>query len=474
MWTAPSSHIMPSQSCWAVLLLCAAAGVFGWLGLGTSLEVGVPLCVPSETTADDEQFRAEATRCELSPPRSCHHQVMVRLRLTCTDLSEDKEEAAKLGMDLFNCQASAEGHQTYACTPDMGRQEEMQEQLAGWLRPRLETPIHPSLQQLALDETLITSGQHRVAQLMEDITQWMGNTSSCGAAGLREGERVVLSHLHHAQERAQDIYSQLESNLALLLAQQHQMEEVMEKLWQVNQSLGLMLVAMEGARRQLESSLQHLHTILGPAGQSQSATSTRILHGSYFVLLVTLLLPMPPRAILLLLLFLGELLGIPALSTLLVLAVAGQWLVVATHRGAGGAWLMLPWEQPHHRLTSTPDREHKMELLQEELNRMEMSCLQEPSCLEQPPAMAGDLPGLAGRVSPIPGGWRTKLSSRGVMPELALGTGKRWEPKPSNPSPSPASNMFLLSPCQGLTRARQWCQKKAIPGQDFCHVHTTG
>ncbi|XP_074942081.1 uncharacterized protein LOC142053819 isoform X1 [Phalacrocorax aristotelis] len=210
--TAPSSHIMPSQSCWAVLLLCAAAGVFGWLGLGTSLEVGVPLCVPSETTADDEQFRAEATRCELSPPRSCHHQVMVRLRLTCTDLSEDKEEAAKLGMDLFNCQASAEGHQTYACTPDMGRQEEMQEQLAGWLRPRLETPIHPSLQQLALDETLITSGQHRVAQLMEDITQWMGNTSSCGAAGLREGERVVLSHLHHAQERAQDIYSQLASD----------------------------------------------------------------------------------------------------------------------------------------------------------------------------------------------------------------------------------------------------------------------
>lgn len=39
--------------------------------------------------------------------------------------------------------------------------------------------------------------------------------------------------------------------------------------------------------------------------------------------------------------------------------------------------------------------------------------LAEPSCLEQPPAMAGDLPSLE-RVSPVPGGWRTKLSSCGV------------------------------------------------------------
>ncbi|XP_050771716.1 protein brambleberry-like isoform X1 [Gymnogyps californianus] len=426
----------------------------------------------------DDRFQAEAMCWKLSPLDSCCCQVVVRLQSPCADLSEEEEEAPKLGVDLFNCQASAKGRRTYPCTPGT---EELQEQRAGWLRPRLENPVHLSLQQPALDETLIASGEHRVAQLMEDITQRMGNMSSRGAMGLREGHRVVLSDLHHAQEKAQDIYSQLESDLARLLAQQRWMEEVMEKLRRVNQSLGLMLAAVEGARSRLENSLQHLHAILDPAGRSPGAISTCILHGSFFVLLVALLVPTPPRAILLLLFLasstLSELLGIPALSTLLALAVAGQWLVASARHGAGGSWLVPPREEPRHRLTSTPDREHAMELLQEDLDRMEISCLQEPSCLEQPPATAGDLPGLAGWVSPVPGGWRTKLSSCGVMLEPALGAGKHWEPKHCSPSQSLASNVSLLSPrspCQGLTKAGQRCRKKAIPGQDFCHVHTTG
>ncbi|XP_072707883.1 protein brambleberry-like isoform X2 [Ciconia boyciana] len=478
---------MLSRSCWALLLLCAAARFFGWLGLSSPPEelrtppeeLGVPPHDPFEMTTGDERFQAEATCGELPSPDSCHDQVMVWLDSSCANLSE--EEEAKLGVDLFNRQASAEGHRTYPCTPDMEGQKELWERPAGWLRPTLETPVHHNLQQLALNETLIASGQRQVAQLMEDITRRMGNVSSRGATGLWEGHRVVLSDLHRAQERTRDVYSQLESDLTLLLAQQSRMEEVMEKLRQVNRSLGLMLVAMEGARSRLENHLQQFHAVLDPAGRSPSAISTGILHSSCFVLVVVLLVPTPPRAILLLLFLasstLGELLGIPALSTLLALAMAGQWLVAAARRGAGGAWLVLPWEEPRHRLTSTPDRECKMELLQEELDRMEISCLQESSCLEPPSAMAGDLPSLAGRVSSIPGGWRTKLSSCRAMPELALGAGKRWEPKPYNPSQSLASDVSLLSPrspCQGLTRAGQRCRKKAIPGQDFCHVHTTG
>ncbi|KAM9644163.1 protein brambleberry-like [Morphnus guianensis] len=473
---------MLSRSCWALLFLCATAGFFGWLGLstppeelGTPPDLGIPPHIPFETITGDDRFQAEATSCELSPLDSCHCQVMVRLRSPCADLSEEEEEdAAKLGLDSVNCLASAKGLRTYPCMPDTEGQEER-------LRQRLETPIHPSLQRPALGETLITGGQHWLAQLMEDITQRMGNVSSREAAGLRERHRVVLSDIHHAHEKDHDVYSQLESDLALLLAQQRRVEEVMEKLRQVNQSLGLMLVTMEDARSRLENHLQHLHAVLDPAGWSPSAISTCILHGSYFVLLVALLAPMLPRAILLLFFLassaLGELLGIPALSALLALAVAGQWLVAAARRGAGGAWLVLPCKDPHHRLTSTPDREHEMELLQEELEGMEMSCLEEPSCLEQPPGMAGDTPCLAGWMSPIHGAWRTKLSSCGVMLEPALGTGKRWEPKPCNPSQSLASNLSLLSPrspCQGLTKAGQRCRKKAIPGQDFCHVHSTG
>ncbi|XP_076185056.1 protein brambleberry-like [Aptenodytes patagonicus] len=459
-------------SCWVLLLLCSAASFFGWLGLGTPLEelgtppeLEIPPRVPFEMTTGDELFQAEATCWEQTHPDSCHHQVMVRLHSSCANLSEEEEAAvAELGEDVFNCQASTEGCRLYPRTPNMEGQEELWKWPDGWLRPRLETPVHHSLQRSALDETLIASGQHRVAQLMEDITQRMGNVSSRGAAGLQEGHRVVLSNLHHAQERARDVYSQLESDLALLLAQQHRMEEVMEKLRRVNRSLGLMLVAVEGARSRLENSLQHLHTVLDPAGQSPSAISTCTLHSSYFVLLVMLLMPTQPRAILFLLFLassaLGELLSIPAVSTLLALAVAGQWLVAAAHHGAGGAWLVLPREEPRHRLTSTPERECEMELLQEELDRMEMSCLQGRE-------------GHQGQRMPC----LNPFFPNQVMPELALGTRKRWEPKSYSPSQSLASDVPLLSPrspCQGLTRAGQRCRKKAIPGQDFCHVHTTG
>lgn len=303
--------------------------------------------------------------------------------------------------------------------PQYSPQEGQEERPAGWLRQRPETPIHPNLQRPALGETLITDGQHWVAQLMEDITQRMGkshqlecyyvptshlgdrpnllclptgNVSSRGAAGLREGHQVVLSDIHHAHEKDQDVYSQLgghaanpvpvsffctgtplgaalpaeslipmtypspphaESDLALLLAQQRRVEEVMEKLRQVNQSLGLMLATTEDARSRLENHLRHLHAVLDPAGElemgaggwmgaggcqrqalapcpagwSPSAISTCILHGSYFVLLAALLVPMLPRPILLLFFLassaLGELLGVPALSALLALAVAG-------------------------------------------------------------------------------------------------------------------------------------------------------
>ncbi|KAM6278355.1 protein brambleberry-like [Spheniscus humboldti] len=317
--------------------------------LGTSLELEIPPHVPFEMTTGDKLFQAEATCWEQSRPDSCHHQVVVRLYSSCTDLSEEEEAAAaELGVAVFNCQASTEGHQPYPRTPDMEGQEELWKWPNRWLRPRLETPVHHSLQQSALDETLIASRQHRVAQLTEDITQRMGNVSSRGAAGLQEGHRVVLSDLHHAQERARDVYSQLESNLALLLAQQRQMEEVMEKLQRVNRSLGLMLVAVEGARSRLENSLQHLHAVLDPAGQEG-------------------------------------------------------------HQG---------WRMP---------------------------CLN-PFFPDQ------------------------------VMPELALGTRKHWEPKsysPSQPLASVVPLLSLRSPCQGLTRAGQRCRKKAIPGQDFCHVHTT-
>lgn len=51
------------------------------------------------------------------------------------------------------------------------------------------------------------------------------------------------------------------------LAQQHEMEQVMEKLQQINQSLELMLTAMESAQKQLEKHLQHIHDVLNPTSE---------------------------------------------------------------------------------------------------------------------------------------------------------------------------------------------------------------
>ncbi|XP_054126314.1 uncharacterized protein LOC128933371 [Melozone crissalis] len=207
-----------------------------------------------------------------------------------------------------------------------------------------------------------------VAKLMQDIAHQMGNMSSRGAAELRAGHQVVPSNLHQEQERPQDVHPQPESILVL--------QEVMEKLQKVNQSLELMLTALEDAQSRLEKHLEHLKAIPDPDGQSQSVTSSCIPHSSFFMLLVLPLVPASFQATFLLLFLASSALGIPAISTLLVLAAAGHWLLASGCRGAGRIRTGVPREKARYRLTSTPERECDMELLQEELDRMEMSCLQ--------------------------------------------------------------------------------------------------
>ncbi|XP_037985922.1 protein brambleberry-like [Motacilla alba alba] len=396
-----------------------------------------------------------------------------------------------------------------------------------------------------------------VAQLMQDIAHRRGNVSSRGAAELPRGHQVFPSNLHQEQERPQDVQPQPGGNTANPIPRFFHtrvhlpqlipllfpsfpyaesilvLQEVMEKLQRVNQSLELMLTALEDARSRLEKHLEHLKAIPDLDGQSQSVTSSCIPHGSYFPLLVLPLVPASFRAILLLLFLASSALGIPAISTLLVLAAAGHWLLASACRGAGRIRPVAPREKARYRLTSTPERECDMELLQEELDRMEMSCLQnercpqggrcgscrtriqnpqihipilcwdvchprvspssararattpecphtppggypnpchvlaEPSHPEQPQEVAGDIPKFTGQASPVPGGQRTPPSSCEVTLERVMDTGKLWEPKPC----SPRTNM---SPCQGLTRAGRRCRRKAIPGLEFCHFHTTG
>uniref|UniRef100_A0A3B4H4Q1 Brambleberry n=1 Tax=Pundamilia nyererei TaxID=303518 RepID=A0A3B4H4Q1_9CICH len=117
---------------WFSMLACqclAVNGLFEWLRLTEAPRAAAPLqpaaVAPAHLAKDaqfemataDEKFLAEAKQIELSPLDSCHYRVIARLKSSCDSLSEEK--LAKLGVELFNCQAEIEGRQTYLCTEEM-------------------------------------------------------------------------------------------------------------------------------------------------------------------------------------------------------------------------------------------------------------------------------------------------------------------------------------------------------------------
>uniref|UniRef100_A0A8C5REH8 Protein brambleberry-like n=1 Tax=Laticauda laticaudata TaxID=8630 RepID=A0A8C5REH8_LATLA len=117
-----------------LLVVAPSSGFFGWLTQKASptptpnpepaaaaLDPASLAKVPFEMDTADEHFLAEAQAADRSLLDSCHHKVISQLRSTCTDLTE--EELAKLGVALFNCQASAEGRRIYLCTEDMALAE---------------------------------------------------------------------------------------------------------------------------------------------------------------------------------------------------------------------------------------------------------------------------------------------------------------------------------------------------------------
>ncbi|XP_048338903.1 protein brambleberry-like [Sphaerodactylus townsendi] len=208
---------------------------------------------------------------------------------------------------------------------------------------QMEEAIHGNLGQLAQEKALIASGHQQVAQLIEGITKRMENVSQHldnQDVDLQEGHRAILKDLTQVQERAQEVYSKLETNLDLFLAYQNQTalyyEELMGKLQKMNQSLGLVLFAMDRMQSSVEGRLQHLQRFINWAGFSLSSIYTCVLHGSYFLLaaLIMTFLQIPglPRAVLLVLVVanaLSELnhaasLGFRSLTSLLVLAVTGD------------------------------------------------------------------------------------------------------------------------------------------------------
>ncbi|XP_077207449.1 protein brambleberry-like isoform X2 [Paroedura picta] len=577
--------------------------------------------VPFEMTTGDERFVAETRHLELTPLDSCHYQVISQLQSSCTDLSE--EELAKLGVSLFNCQASVEGRQTYPCTvamtlaectaemdPDTWNayhivsnraravcyttrqmqfkrqtertvnalvstavsqleamkmlkngQEELKELTSESLQnvvssqeellaqqarlqgsqDQMEESFHSNLDQLAQEKALIASGHQQVAQLIEGITKRMENVSrhlDHQDVDLQEGHKAILKDLTQVQERAQEVYSKLETNLGLFLAYQNQTaayyEELMGKLQKMNQSLGLVLFATEQMQSSVEGRLQHLQRFINWAGLSLSSIYTCISHGSYFLLAALLMtflqIPGLPRAVLLVLVVanaLSELnqaasLGFKALTSLLVVAVTGNWILEQLCscalrgglRGVRGAFP--PWRALESltarvelkasspgRITSTPERDCHVDLLKEELKKLD-----ELSYLSGQDHVGSESSVLAEDFFPNKGSVlrSTEWTSQRGQPLHAMSlrrvsltrstrheaTLERFPQHHLNVDGSPyassrscAPNESLISDisncsmsprmlCQGVTKTGQQCRKRALLGHVFCRVHVSG
>ncbi|XP_025068527.1 protein brambleberry-like [Alligator sinensis] len=404
-----------------------------------------------------------------------------------------------------------------------------QEQMASSLRGNLEQLAQEEAL-IASGQQQVAQLIEGITRKMENMSIHLGEQD----VELQEGHQVILADLSRVQSRTQQVYAKIESDLALIQSYQSQTglyyEELMGKLQRVNRSLGQVLGAVEHLQSSVESRLQHIQSViawtgdagLNPAGLhagqpqlgvSLGAISTCTLHAAYFLLAALLLAflqtPGLPRAALLVLVAanaLSELqraasLGFPALTALLVLVITGHWLLTSVCHGAWrvqgqkpGLALLPPPQRavgaradPSSRRTSTPDRECETSLLKEELHQLEdMSYLPdgpylEPDSLRPSPSSAAPGPGLGHatslrRISLARSTWHEVLERRATSDKRHPGLSPASLLRCYSPNQTLASDMStsLLSPrslCQGVTRAGQPCRKKAVPGQDFCHVH---
>ncbi|KAM5158386.1 protein brambleberry-like [Mantella aurantiaca] len=212
---------------------------------------------------------------------------------------------------------------------------------------KMETSISGNLELLTEEKALIASGHHLVAEMIQGITKKMENVSSHlieQDSELHEGHKAILSDLSEVRVRSQEVYSKIESNLALFLSYQNKSAEyydvLMEKLQRMNQSLSTVLYVMDHMHRDVEHRLSYIQGFISWAGGNLNAIYTCVLHGAYFLLLAFLMTflqtPGFSRAVLLVLIVINALselnqhmsLDFRALSVLLVCTLTGHWMLL--------------------------------------------------------------------------------------------------------------------------------------------------
>ncbi|XP_048474108.1 nicotinate phosphoribosyltransferase [Rhincodon typus] len=194
---------------------------------------------------------------------------------------------------------------------------EQQEQLQGG-QQELETSINGNLEKLTKEKELIASGHQQVAKLIEGITLTMENVTKQLAhqdSELQEGHRAILTDLLEVRARAHQVYTKLDSNLALFSAHQSQTaiyyDQLMEKLQKMNQTVGMVMYMIDHLELGVSQRLNSIQHFLSWTGNNLHVIYTCTVHVSYFLvaaLIMTFLqTPSFSRAVLLILVVLNAL-----------------------------------------------------------------------------------------------------------------------------------------------------------------------
>ncbi|MEE6462955.1 hypothetical protein FKM82_005711 [Ascaphus truei] len=422
----------------------------------------------------------------------------------------------------------------------LNQQEQLQSN-----QEKMETSIHGNLEKLTEEKALIASGHHLVAQLIESITKQMENVSNQLVeqdTELQDGHKAILADLSEVRNRSHEVYSKIESNLALFLSHQNKTAQyydlLMEKLHRMNQSLGMVLYAMDHMQSSVEQRLSYIQGFIDWAGVNLNAISTCVLHGGYFLLLALLMTflqtPGFSRAVLLVLVLINALselnhhisLGFRSLTVFLVCTVIGNWMLLnflrclvkvrsrkscaALPRSHSAPVTVPSKDEDRGYRSSTPERTAAMVLLEEELKKLEEnSYVQDDSQLESDslvredslivaPAHLGwkmpqslvktpghSTPVLKFRRLGLTNSARHEASAKQIgqekVPQRHLGSvfDALSEARTYSANSSMSSNVSLssMSPrqfCQAITKAGQPCRNKASSGQEFCRVHVSG
>uniref|UniRef100_A0A3B4VJR2 Brambleberry n=3 Tax=Seriola dumerili TaxID=41447 RepID=A0A3B4VJR2_SERDU len=398
---------------------------------------------------------------------------------------------------------------------------------------QMESSLKDNLERLGQEKALIASGQELVAQLIQGITNRMENVSEhlqIQGSEVQDNHKAIVKDLADVRHQAHDIYQKIDHSIVEFLQYQDQTSQyytdLMNKLERMNSTLGVMLHYIDNMQSRMEERLHMIQGYLSWAGLSLSAMWTCIAHTGYFVLCAVLLTflrcPGFSRAMLLLTVPLNAVaevnqlpvLDLCSLSLLLLTLSLGHWFVNQLWacfkiRGKPAVPLPLPpapcdivEPQKQHVSSchsyppsSTPQKDEKDGFMEQD------------DLLNQESFISGDLgisavsplhrkPIPESRFMPVIG--TPSHSTPRLIPQPILSLALTDDIPPRNlggvfdavndsrdlmndsrsasPTPSLVSNSSLSGRqlCNGITKTRKACKKRAVPGQEYCRVHEGG